>query len=317
MRTPSFWLIAILLATLGASLFWGAQERRELARLQVEEAADREADAELKGRLTLQEDGRLPAETSLQGRSDSEVRRMFPESHSLPWSASFSQFNSAVDRDPVWAPFYRKLVRRRILARYNLLLSSLKLAPEKLASLEDLLVERSITSRHAVHEMRATDPKLSSPPAMAAIGRATEEVDEKISRLVGADVAKSLREWNGAIYYYGNVPDGLVAQDAVALNDAGFQLSADQLVRLALIRYEVYALAAGFRPGASPDQVDTKTGLTRLETRMLARQAEVLSPDEIAILRDWAIERHRARAAVDALREKFHVETRATAVPNP
>jgi hypothetical protein len=316
MRIPSL-LIAVLIVVLGASLFWGAQERRELARLRLDEAAEIEAKAELEGRIALQEEGRLPAETSLQGRFDSDARRMFPESRSIPWSASVGQFNAAVDQDPVWAPFFRKLERRRILGRYGILLSSLKLDPAKRASLEDLLVERSITSRHAVHEMRETDPKISSPAAIAAVGRAVQEVDEKISGLVGKDAAKSLREWNGAIYYYGNVPDGLVAQDAVALNDAGFQLSSDQLVKLALIRYEVYALGAGVRSGSGPERVDASTGLTRLESQMLARQAEVLSPDEIAVLREWAIERHRARAAVDALREKFHVETRAAVVPNP
>jgi hypothetical protein len=316
MRTQSF-LIAVLIVVLGASLFWGEQERRELSRLRADETADREANTELTGQIALQEEGRLPAETSMQGRSDSDARRLFPESRSIPWSAAVSQFNAALDRDPVWAPFFRKLERRRILGRYSVLLSSLKLPPAKLASLEDLLVERSVASRHVVHELRETDQKLSSPAAIAAIGRATEEVDEKISALAGKDAAKSLREWNGAIYYYGNVPDGLVGQDAVALSDAGFQLSSDQLVKLALIRYEVYALGAGIRSGSGLDRIDAATGLTRLESQMLTRQAEVLSPDEIAVLRNWAIERHQARAAVDTLREKFHVEARSAVVPNP
>jgi hypothetical protein len=214
-----------------------------------------------------------------------------------------------LDSDPVWGPFYRKLERRRIISRYNILLAALKVPHDKLAPLEDLLVERAISSRRVAHQIRNAGGKSSSPESIAAVSQATDDVDARIKMLVGADIAQSLKEWNSAVYLFGNAPDGTVAQDAVTLNDAGFELSSDQLVKLALIRHEVYVLNPGGASATSGDKVDSKAGLTGLEERLLKREAEVLSHEEIAVLRNWAIEAHQARSALEALRAKYHVES--------
>jgi hypothetical protein len=298
MREPFRWLALALVLALGASLFWGARQRSELVRERQAAAADRQAVADLEGRLKA-------AEASLQGQGD--IRRMFPESRPVPASENADKFNAAVDSDPVWEPFFRKLERRRVLSRYNILLAALKIPKDQLPALEDLLVERAITSRYVVHQMRNSGRKFNSPEVVAAVSHATEEVDAKISTLTGGDIAGKLKEWNSAIYSYGSVPDGPVAQDAVTLSDAGFELSTDQLVRLALIRHEVNILNPDVRSGSGAGQVDPKTGISRLDEQLLAREAEVLSPDELAVLRNWAIEEHKAKASLDAIRAKFHV----------
>jgi hypothetical protein len=256
-------------------------------------------------------EGRLrAAEAGLQGQGD--IRRMFPESRSVPAPENVDKFNAAVDSDPVWEPFFRKLERRRVLSRYSILLTALKIPKEQLGPLEDLLVARAITNRYVVHQLRNSGQKFNSPDVISAVAHATEEVDARIAKLVGADVARKLKEWSSAIYSYGSVPDGPVAQDAVTLNEAGFELTTDQLVRLALIRYEVYVLNPAARSGSGADQVDPKTGLNRLEEQLSVRQAEVLSPAEITVLRNWEIEAHKAKSALDAIRTKFHVETDRT-----
>lgn len=312
MRDPFRWPLAALLVALVASLFWGVQQRRELIRERRGAAADRQAFADLEGRLTTAEKARLAAEASLQGQIELNIRRMFPESRSLPPSATIDKFNAAVDRDPVWAPFYRKLERRRILARYNILLNALKIPSGKLTRLEDLLVERAIASRYLVHQLREAGQKFNSPEVIAAVGRTTEEFDAKIEKFIGRNAAQEVKEWNSAIYSYGNAPDGPVAQDAVILGEAGFELSTDQLVKLALIRYETYVLNPAARAGSGSGRIDPKTGLSRLEEQLFSRQAKVLSPAEIAVLRNWAIEEHQARAAVDAVRARFHIEADRT-----
>jgi len=312
MRNPSRWLWAALLVGLGAALFWGGQERWELIRERRGAAADRQAFTDLEGRLTAAEKARLAAEASLQGQVELNIRRMFPESRSLPPSATIDHFNAAVDRDPVWAAFYRQLERRRILSRYNILFSALQIPQEKIAPLEDMLVERAISSRSIVHQLRESGQKFNSPEVMAAVGRATDEADAKIRKLIGRDAARKVKEWNSAIYSYGNAPDGPVAQDAVTLREAGFALSTDQLVKLALIEHEIHVLNPAARAGSGSDKIDPKTGLSRLEEQLLKRQAEVLSPAEIAVLRHWALEEQQARAAVDAIRARFHIETDRT-----
>jgi len=309
MRFPTPLIIAALIVSLGASLFWGVQQRRELARVRLGAAAVQQALDDADVRLKAAERARYAAEASLQGQHDMNPRRIFPESRPIGDPATIDKFNAALDSDPVWDPFYRKLERRRIISRYNILITALKIPHDKLVPLEDLLVERAITSRRVAHQIRNAGGISSSPESIAAVGQATDDVDARIDKLVGGTVAKSLKEWNSAVYLFGNAPDGTVAQDAVTLNDAGFELSSDQLVKLALIRHEIYVLNPEVSSASPGDKIDGKAGLTALEEKLLKREAEVLSPEEIAVLRDWAIETHHARAVLEVLRAKYHVES--------
>jgi hypothetical protein len=47
------------------------------------------------------------------------------------------------------------------------------------------------------------------------------------------------------------------------------------------------------------------------------RDAEVLSPAEVTVLRNWAAEEHKARAALDALRTKYHIVQDRGRLPVP
>jgi hypothetical protein len=308
MRDPFRWLLAALSVSLAGSLFWGVQLRRQLAHERLGAASDRQLLSEQESRLRAAERARNAAEAILQGGTGSGIRRMFPAGGPLPSADTINKFNAAMDADPVWAPFFRKLERRRILSRYNILLSALSIPQGKRAPLEDLLVERAIASRKMVHEQRVAGRKFDSPEVITAVAGVTDGFDSKINALVGAEIAAKLKEWNTAIYSYGNAPDGPVAQDAVTLSDAGFEVSSDQLVKLALIRYEVYVLNPGPRPASGADPVDLATGLTPQETRLFERESEVLPKDEVAVLRNWQVEEHRARAAADAIRSTFHME---------
>jgi hypothetical protein len=302
-------LVAALIVSLGASLFWGVKQNRELACARLGAAADQQALGDLEVRLRAAERARNAAEASLQGQHDMNPRRIFSGGMPPADPATIDKFNAALDSDQVWGPFYRKLERRRIISRYNILLSALRIPHEKLAPLEDLLVERAISSRRISHQIRNAGGSSSSPESIAAVSLATDDVDARIKTLVGVDVAQRLKEWNSAVYLFGNAPDGTVAQDAVTLNDAGFELSSDQLVKLALIRHEVYVLNPEGASASPGEKDDSKAGLTGLEERLLKREAEVLSPEEIAVLRNWAIEAHKARSALDTLRAKYHVES--------
>jgi hypothetical protein len=299
--------VALAIA-LGASLFWGEELHRKLDREQASAAVGRQAIADLEGRLEAAKTARLAAEARLRDQIALNISRMFPESRSVSASPRVDRFNAATDRDPQWAPFYRRLQRRRVLAQFGILLTALKVPADKIGPLEDLLVDRAMATRILVHKLREQGRDFKSAEVTTAVGGATDEIDGRIEKLVGSDNARKLREWNSAVYYYGNVPNGRVAQDAVTLREAGFEVDADQMVRLALIRYEVYALNPEAASGSRRDPVDPGTGLTTLESQLFARQAEVLTPAEIAVLRDWAVKEHRARTALDALRAAYHLE---------
>jgi len=274
-----------------ASLCWLVALRRQLAHESHERELDRQAFVELGSRMPVHNGGNARRVAAAEG----------PESA----SANLDHFNAALDRDPVWAAYFRKLERRRILSRYRILLAALKIPPERVGPLEDLMVDRAIASRNAVHRVRESGQKFGSPALISEVAHATDEVDAKIAKLVGADVAKQLWEWNSAIYSYGNAPDGPVAQDAVTLHEAGFELTPDQMVKMALIRYEVFVLNFDAHPSPAKDPVDPSTGLTHREDQLFKREADVLQPAEIAVLRKWTAEEHQARAIAATLRLKF------------
>ena len=304
MRAPLIVLLAALAATVGVILFWGVQQHRALLTEQVSAAAGRsDADATARA-LRSSERARLAAETTVQGLHEMNPQRLFTDGHVLASPEVVEKFNAAADADPLWGPFHRKLERRRILARYTILFAALKIAPAAAGPLEDLLVERAIISRRPARRQNGPGAAAESAGVPA---ETPASIDAKIVALVGKDVARQVREWNSAIYFYGNAPDGPVGQDAVSLLDAGYTPSTDQLVRLALIRHEVLTLRNDSRGGGGG--VDPNTGLSPLDERLLAREAEVLSPEEVSVLRQWAIEEHKARAALEAVKAAYHIES--------
>lgn len=308
-------LAVAVMAALAASLAWGFRLKLELVRERLAAAAQREALERVEARLAASEQARRVAESSLQSQTELNIRRMFPESRSAADSAALDRFNAAADRDPLWQSYFRQWERRRVLARYGIAIDALKIPAAKRKPLEDLLVERAIAMRMAVHKLREQDRSFNSPEVLAAFRRAADDADLKIRELVGDKAAQELKEWNSAIYFYSNVPDGPVAQDAETLREAGYVLSPDQLVKMALIRYETFVLSPDARTGSGAEEVDPATGLTRLDGELLARQAEVLTPAEIAVLRAWTVEERKAGHEAQALRERFHLNATQASSP--
>ena len=298
MRGPLLCLCAVLAAGFGYALFWGYQQSRALETVRVGSAAQhRDADV-LAERLRTSERARSAAEASALGLHEMNPQRLFTDGHAPATQQTVLEFNAAADADPVWGPFYRKLERRRVLARYAPLLDALQVPAGKRQALEGLLVDRAIAVHRAPH---VAGPASAKPPA----GPSPASIDGQILQLVGADLARQIKEWNSAVYAYGNAPDGPAAQDAVTLKDAGISVTADQLVRLALLHHEVFVLSPA---GPGGNTVDPKTGVTPMEERMFERESTVLPPEAVAVLRAWSVEEHRARAALDLIKARFHIE---------
>lgn len=306
MRAPLFILFAALMVALGIAVSWGVGQHRALMSERTDAATEHNAFDEMKRRLLASERALLAAETSVQGLHSLDAQRLFADGHIAASPETIELFNSAADADPLWGPFRRKLERRRTLARYTILFSALKIPSDSLAPLEELLVERAILSRRASHLSQYSGGKLTGGQTLI---QSSSILDTQIAKLVGDEDARQIREWGSAIYYYGNAPDGSVAQDAVTLRDAGFSLSTDQLVKLALIRHEVLVLHSEPIGGPGRNSVDSTTELTQLDKRLLDREGEVLSPEEISVLRDWAIMEHKARSALGMIKARYHIES--------
>jgi hypothetical protein len=63
MRAPWLLLVAALTVSLGASLFWGVQESRELTRARLGAVADQTTRDDIEGQLRTAERARNAAET--------------------------------------------------------------------------------------------------------------------------------------------------------------------------------------------------------------------------------------------------------------
>src|SRR5580658_2936336 len=125
MRVATPLVISVLIVSLGISLFWGMRESRELARVRLRAAAVQQSLDDTERRLRTAERARNAAETSLRGQHEMNPRRIFPEGRPMTEPATIDKFNAALDSDPVWDPFYRKMERRRIISRYNILITAL------------------------------------------------------------------------------------------------------------------------------------------------------------------------------------------------
>lgn len=314
MRALTIGILLALAVALGAALVWDARLHRELARMNADAELSRAATGDLETRLSAADKARLAAEASLQGQRDRNIRRMFSAGpNGAP--EDIDRFNAALDSDPVLAPFFHELERRRVMSRYNILLSALQIPPKKRATVQDLLVQRAIETRRISRRQRVQSGRPSAPEPADGTDRATEDIDVKIETLVGADAARAIKEWNSAVYSYGNAPDGQASQDAVTLAEAGFTVTNDQLVQLALIRYEVRTQNPEPPVGPGGPKLEAQNGLAPQEEKLLARESEVLTPAEITVLRTWATEERQARAALEALREKYHITTDRGRVP--
>ena len=306
MRAPLTSLVAALAVAFGVTLYWGVDQHQALVRERASASGARNDLDDVTHRLRSSERALLAAETSIQGLHAMDSQRLFTSGHTVASPETIEQFYAAADADPLWGPFHHKLERRRILARYTILFSALKIPSDSLVPLEELLVERAILNRRASHQQHGADGKLDGPQTSIQSSRI---LDAKIVKLVGDEAARLIREWSSAIYYYGNAPDGSVAQDAVTLMDAGFSLSTDQMVKLALIRHEVLVLHPEPLGDPGAKSVDPTTRLTPVDERLLDREREVLSAKEVSILRDWTSEERKARMALEKIKMTYHIES--------
>ncbi len=169
------------------------------------------------------------------------------------------------------------------------------------------MVERAICRKLAADRVRELGHMFGSPEVVVAMAQAKDEVESKIEKLLGKDAAEKLREWEVAAYNFSGHWDGRVGEYALTLGDSGFNLNNAQLVKLAFLQHEVYSreLNPAARSEDAANKPNPETGLTQPDEQLFAREAEILSPSEIAILRDWKLEEYRAKIALERLRSSF------------
>jgi hypothetical protein len=186
-------------------------------------------------------------------------------------------------KDPAYAAIWRKQQLRSVQRQYGDALAALKLPPDQLAKLKDLLVARIDANLDASEA--AQDEGLSGREVGLAIRDSISAVNDEIKGLIGDDAFSRLQ----------TTPQTSMAKTmlentvAVDLEGAGVPLTPDQLTSLAAIYNQTMRRpGAGALPGwQSPDP---QTGLAPADEALLNQAGQTLSPAQLPTLRDYLLE---------------------------
>ncbi len=190
---------------------------------------------------------------------------------------------SEMRKDPAYAAIWRKQQLRNIQRQYGDAFAALKLPPDQLAKLKDLLVARNDANLDASEA--AQEEGLAGRDVSLAIRNATNGVNDEIKALIGDDGFAQLQ----------TTPQTSLAKTmlentvAVDLEGAGLPLTPDQLTSLAAIYNQTmrHPGTGGFQGWQTPDP---QTGLAPADDALLNQAGQSLSPAQVPILRDYLLE---------------------------
>jgi hypothetical protein len=285
MRPFGPWVIACS-ALLGfvAAIYGFWQRGLQIAELSGRmEQAESRADArigELQAKLTAAEKARVVAERAAK---ESRLAAAAPGAAVGPRAVTNPLNLSEMRKDPAYAAIWRKQQLRNIQRQYGDAFAALKLPPDQLAKLKDLLVTRNDANLDASEA--AQEAGLTGRDVSLAIRNATNSVNDEIKALIGDDKFTQLQ----------TTPQTSMAKTmlentvAVDLEGAGQPLNSDQLASLAAI-YNQTQRQPPAGAGQGWQTPDPQTGLAPVDEALLNQASQSLTPAQLPILRDYLLE---------------------------
>jgi hypothetical protein len=284
MRPFGPWVIACS-ALLGFAAaiygFWqrGLQIAELSGRLEQAERRTDERLGDLQAKLSAAEQARVVAE-----RAARESKPAATAPGAAGPTGGFSPLNlNDMRKDPAYAAIWRKQQLRNIQRQYGDAFAALKLPPDQLAKLKDLLVTRNDANLDASEA--AQEAGLAGRDVSLAIRNATNAVNDEIKALIGDDSFSQLQ----------TTPQTSMAKTmlentvAVDLEGAGQPLSPDQLASLAASYNQTQRQppAGAVQGWQTPDP---QTGLAPADEALLNQASQSLTPAQLPILRDYLLE---------------------------
>ncbi len=198
-------------------------------------------------------------------------------------------------KDPQIAAAMQLQQRSRLDRRYADLFARLNLPPEKLAQLQDLLVEKQNVARDVFSAAREQGMGRDNRDEIRALIDATqEEIDAEIRSTIGDQAFNALTQ-----YEQTSAQRGMIEQLESRLSYSGTPLNQAQAETLVAILSETSATTAGDNgPGFFPG------GGSIITDAAIARAQGVLSADQLAALQALQAEQQAGAALRDAMREQ-------------
>ena len=281
------WLAAVLaiaLMVLGYCYLKQSAEmgliRAELTEKSFHAEQDHRQIADYQKRLTAANDAAKKAEEELVAQDHAATA----SAPTVTRRTQVINMNDIARDHPEYVELQRKQMRRAMLRLYGDTLSTLNLPPEQLAQLKDLLANRTLLPG----DPRVAGLTQGTPAYNQAARAASQEVNQEIDALIGADNQAKLRD--AQIVQMGQ---SLVANNyAPDFQDAGVPLSPEQTRSLAQL------LSPGNMAGQSlgSAQPDSTTGLSPRDDALIEQAAQIMSPAQLAILKSDRADQNRMTA---------------------
>lgn len=279
MRRTAPWLIclfSLLCATIAVSAYLRSRAQIHLLENEVKDLTERTR--RLQTQLLSAEKARDVAQRSaraLEVGIDSGGKKLSPTTiiNVMDYGAMF--------RDPAYKPLWRRIESRNERRSYWTRIAAMNLSPEQTATLWGLLLER-IESQMDSNDA-SQQANLSSEDTQKAWREAQGEINEQIKALIGQDNFTLLQTPTITQIDYS------VGKD---FGVAGCPLSPEQTALLGQAFNEAHLspFGAGNSNNQATDPPDPQTGLTPNYQALLDRVAPRLTPAQVSVFKDYALE---------------------------
>jgi hypothetical protein len=182
---------------------------------------------------------------------------------------------------PEYLALYEKQMRRNVDRMYGNGLETLGLAPDQLAKLKNLLVERQMGALDAQQAAQAAGLEQGSPAWQTAMQQASQDVQNQITSLLGDNADATLAQLRARVYIQNQVQNSF----APDFSDAGVPLTPDQTN--GLIQAMADANYAGKDTSTRPanyNDADATTWLSPHDDRIINNATPVLNPQQVQLL---------------------------------
>jgi hypothetical protein len=296
MRRLAPWLLTLIALGGLAATLWGYRQRgQQIADLQtrINQSSQRNGErvSELKAKIADAAKARVAARRAM---ADARPAAPVRESNGLGFNADDMR------KDPAYAALWHKQQLRNVQREYGEAIAALKLPPDQVAKLRELLVGREEARADAREAGQAAG--LTARDLNLATTQAAGAVNDEIKGVIGADAFQQLQ----TAPQTGGFKLMIENTVAIDLNGAGTPLTPDQESELVA----AYAQAARPPPGAGKGSAwitpNPDTGLAPSDQATLDAAGKVFGPDQMAIIKENLLEQRqqqqyfRQRAAARA-----------------
>lgn len=191
------------------------------------------------------------------------------------------RISDVISENPEYASIYQNETRWRIIGEYGEFIAGLGLSHKDLSRLKDLLVMERQIETDTTGAVRDAGIKQGSSLHRAATTQTTQDIRSEIAALIGEAGYDELKQTSTIRRY----EEQLGVHMAPALLDAGIPLDAETRREIA----KVFASTRGLN-STKANTPDPATGLSEADRILLDKMSPLLSPDQLAVVRQVRIQ---------------------------